>query len=379
MKYLFYDAESIDIKHKCSFTFGYVITDENFNILKPKEDIVFNPDMPVENWDWRAYRELSLKDFYPQKKIQTAKNFQHYYDKIKKLFTDDTLCIGFETNEDVKYLLVNCLKYNLEPINFKYIDIRDVLKYLTGNKPNSLVIEYIRYLHKIENDAHTSDTDAEMTMLVLRELLKKYKKNLVDILNSNENFIAESKDFVYGFKDNLFDLKNPRESKYEKVNGIRVRKVKEGQEDWISKGSLNDILFIRFLENVKPNEEIEQVFKDKKISISLNYEMYYFQNMLKIVQMITNAGGIYVKKGSLADIFVKQPNDILDENGNLRFCTKYNHVMEAIENEGKNIEILEFDDFLSNLYITKEELDSLPKIDVEYLNDEKYSNKTKMA
>lgn len=378
MKYLFYDAESIDIKHKCSFTFGYILTDENFNILKPKEDIV-NPDMPVEHWDWKAYRELSLKEFYPQKKIQTAKNFQHYYDKIKKLFTNDTLCIGFETNEDVKYLLGNCKKYNLDPINFKYIDIRDILKYLTGNKSNSLVIEYVRYLHKIENNAHTSDTDAEMTMLVLRELLKKNKKNLTEIIKANENFIAESKDFVYGFKDNLFDLTKPREPNHEKVNGIKVRKVKEGQEDCILKGSLNDILFIRFLENVKPTKKVEQVFKDKKISISLNYEMYHFQNMLKIVQLITNAGGIYVKKGSLADIFVKQPNDTLDENGNLKFCTKYHHVIEAIENEGKQIEILEFDDFLSKLHITKEELDSLPRIDVEYLNDEKYSNKIKMA
>ena len=41
MKYVFYDAESIDKEHKCSFTFGYLVTDENFNILVPKEDIVF--------------------------------------------------------------------------------------------------------------------------------------------------------------------------------------------------------------------------------------------------------------------------------------------------------------------------------------------------
>ena len=374
MKYLFYDAESIDIEHKCSFTFGYVVTDEKFNIIKPTEDIVFNPDMPKLSWDWRAYRNL-LIDSYPQKKLLTAKNFPYFYNKIKKLFGEDTLCIGFEANEDVKYLLGNCLKYNLEPINFKYIDLRDILQYLTGEKPSSLIFEYMRYLHKLDNGAHTSNIDAEMTMLVLKELLKKHKKNLSEILNMNDNFIAESKDFVYGFKDNLFDLTKPRESKYENINGIRVKKVKEGQEDFIQKGSLNDILFIRFLENVKPTEEVEQIFKDKKISISLNYELYHFQNMLKIVQMITNAGGIYVKKGSLADIFVKQPNDTLDENGNLRFCTKYNHVMEAIENEDKKIEILEFDDFLSKLHITKEELDSLPKIDVEYLKDKKYSNK----
>lgn len=50
-KYVFYDSESIDIKHKYSFTFGYVVTDENFNVIMPKEDIVFNPDIPKQDWD----------------------------------------------------------------------------------------------------------------------------------------------------------------------------------------------------------------------------------------------------------------------------------------------------------------------------------------
>ena len=45
MKYVFYDAESVDKEHKCSFTFGYLVTDEKFNVIIPKEDIVFNPEI----------------------------------------------------------------------------------------------------------------------------------------------------------------------------------------------------------------------------------------------------------------------------------------------------------------------------------------------
>ena len=58
MKYVFYDSESVDIKHKYSFTFGYLVTDDKFNVISKSEDIVFNPDIDKAEWDWRAYRKL---------------------------------------------------------------------------------------------------------------------------------------------------------------------------------------------------------------------------------------------------------------------------------------------------------------------------------
>ena len=289
------------------------------------------------------------------------------------MLTDSEIfCIGFEVNEDVKYLLENCNRYNLDSINFKYTDVRKIIRYLTGEKARSLNFEYMKYLNKPCSDIHKSDVDAEITMEILREILKVYKQNLKDILDKNENLIGESKDFIYGFGDEKYDIKNPKQPAHEKINDIKVRKSKEGEEDFIIKGSVNYFLFLRFLDFVKPTEKVEQVFKDKKISISLNYELYNFKNMLKIVQLIANAGGTYVKKGSLADIFVKQPNIVLDNEGNPRSCTKHKYVIEAIENEGKNIEIIEFNDLLSILNITKEELDNMPPIDIEYLKDKKY-------
>lgn len=375
MKYVFYDAESIDKEHKCSFTFGYLVTDENFNILVPKEDIVFNVDIPKENWDWRAIRNV-LKGSYNEKDFMSKKTFPQVYGKIKKLLEcDDVLCVGFETNEDVKYLLGNCDKYGLEPINFKYIDLRDIIRFLTGEKSSSLILEYIKYLHKPYFGIHKSCNDAEMTMLILKEILKLYKKTLSKILDENTGFIGVSDGFIYGFDGNKYDIKNPRESKYEKVEKKKLRIAKPGQEDFILRGSLNNILFLRFLDYAEKTENLEQKLKDKKISISLNYEMYNFQNMLKIIQRIKNLGGEYVKKGSLVDIFVKQDAPEKDENGELIPCSKYNYVLEAIEKERKKIEILEFDEFLKLIDLTKEQLENMPNIDVEYLKDEKYGVK----
>ena len=194
-------------------------------------------------------------------------------------------------------------------------------------------------------------------------------------MTEDENLIGKSNGFIYGFNGNEFDIKNPRESKYEKVGERKFKKNKPGQEDWILRGSLNNILFLRFLDYAEKTEILEQKLKDKKISISLNYEMYNFQNMLKIIQRIKNLGGEYVKKGSLADIFVKQDAPVKDENGELIPCSKYNYVLEAIEKEGKKIEILEFDEFLKLIDLTKEQLENMPNIDVEYLKDEKYGVK----
>lgn len=373
MKYVFYDAESVDFEHKCSFTFGYLVTDENFNVLHPKEDIVFNPDIPKEDWDWRAYRKI-LQNSYDKNKLVKLKTFPSYYNKIRKLFEgDEVYCVGFEVNEDVKYLLGNCDKYGLNSIDFKYIDLRDIIKLLTGENASSLIIEYIRYFNKPYNGIHKSCNDAEMTMLILKEILRRYKKSLPDILKEHKELVGVSENFVYGFDGNKFDIKNP--IIFEKIGKTKIKMMKEGQEDFIVRGTINHFLFNRFIDFAEQSENLEQKLKGKKISISLNYELYNYQNMLKIIQRIKNLGGEYVKKGSLADIFVKQDKPLINNDGEPKECVKYKYVLEAIEKENKKIDILEFEEFLKLIDLTNEQLNTMQNIDVEYLKDEKYDLK----
>ena len=73
-------------------------------------------------------------------------------------------------------------------------------------------------------------------------------------------------------------------------------------------------MFIRYLENVRINDNENCVFSNKKISISLNYEMYNFRNMIKLIKLIADNGGEYIKKASLADYFV--PFETNDNDGN---------------------------------------------------------------
>jgi hypothetical protein len=88
--------------------------------------------------------------------------------------------------------------------------------------------------------------------------------------------------------------------------------------------------------------------------------------------MIKAAGGEYMLKASSVDIFATF--DCLDKYGNPRRCSRGEYVRAEIEN-GKNIEVITFDDLLSLLGTSREELESMPALDTEYLLDDKYTKK----
>lgn len=134
------------------------------------------------------------------------------------------------------------------------------------------------------------------------------------------------------------------------------------------KGSKNALLFLRMIESAERNKEREQILKGKSISLSLNYEINNFKEMMFLVQRIHALGGTYVKKATTADIFVKEKEC---ENIENQRCSKYEFVKEEIEN-GKKIEVMEFNEFLSLIGLTQEDVENVPETDYEYLMDEKY-------
>ena len=359
MKYLFFDAESVDIKHKLFCTYGYDLADSNLNSLDNK-DIVFNPDIPKDEYDWRVIRQLL---FYNVHALTQLKTFPHFYKEIKRLMSKpDVICVGFEVEEDVRYVLHNCLKYSQEPINFKYIDVREIMQIITNEKPRGLAMEYARWCHQQPKYAHRSDFDAFMTRELLKAILKKERTTLGEFLENNPQIIGKAENWCYGYNETLTDIREEKpKSQY--------RKLKKGEEDKILKGSENWVLYNRFLDNVKKQEEavLSEFLQNKKISISLNYENNNYKNMLKIIQLIANAGGEYIKKASLADIFVTFDEKI-EESGKIKECLKHKYVLQANQN-GANIQIINFDEFLKMFKLDTEKLNQMPEINIEYLKD----------
>ena len=123
-------------------------------------------------------------------------------------------------------------------------------------------------------------------------------------------------------------------------------------------------LFHQFLDNVLPNKECEKTLSGIKFSMSINYEEIHCIQMFNIVQILCNLGAEYVLKASRADIFVKY--DLYLEDGTLKGCSKSKYVEEAISN-GANIKVISFNDFLTMINISEEELNSLPMVSLDCL------------
>ena len=68
MKYLFFDIECAnrdETGRNQIYSFGYLLTDENLNVIETEKDIVINPD--VEQWDWYVVKHMLA---YPKRYVE---------------------------------------------------------------------------------------------------------------------------------------------------------------------------------------------------------------------------------------------------------------------------------------------------------------------
>ena len=376
MKYLFFDLECANCSDRRGkiFSFGYVVADENLNELTTARDIIMNP--AVDKWDWYVIKNILA---YPKKEVESRAKFDKHYNKIKKLLDDpETIVCGFDVKNDVGYILDECERYSLEPISMKFFDVQRLEAKVSNSKNIGLGEAYIKWLNKLPDGAHRSDTDAKFTLELAKAICKSQKKSLLEFINEDETLCGRTDGFRYGFNDEPLETRDERYKRKEAERMMHYmprnhkkagfRELKEEYSDYILKGSKNYVLFLRFLESVTPKTNREQTLKGQSVSISLNYEAYNFNNMMKLVQLICDCGGTYVKKATRSDIFVKYH---LIENGEERKCSKYEFVKEEIA-KGTEIKVLEFEEFLQSLGITEEQLNEMPAEDYEYLMDEKY-------
>ncbi len=171
MEYLIIDTESCtgktDDGSLCSF--GYVISDENLNVIK-REDIIFNP-LPKRFFvgDKKNFKRTGIFFAYTKNQFRAAKRFSEEYEKIKNLFKNRTV-LGFSMSNDIKYLNDACNKYNLPLIEYEFYDIQYVYKLLF---PAQTATGLKTLCEKYNNEflAHRSDEDALASLNLLKSVL----------------------------------------------------------------------------------------------------------------------------------------------------------------------------------------------------------------
>lgn len=180
MKFLFFDIEcaNCDLGKGKICSFGYVLTDEAFHIIK-EEDILINPDAPFHLTGRRDKRDIKLG--YTMEEFYSAPKFPVFYDKIFGLITDpDTMAIGYAVINDVNFLISECERYSLSIPDFEYFDVQ--LMY-SDYKNISGIVGLERAgaeFGTVTQEVHVSRDDAKDTMTIAKGICEKLKISLLD-------------------------------------------------------------------------------------------------------------------------------------------------------------------------------------------------------
>lgn len=184
--YIWFDIECANcfdgVGKMCSF--GYVVTDEEFNILD-EDDVVMNPET---EFDWFLFDpKKGCQLAYSKDYFRAQHNFESYYSGIKKLLeASDRKVIGFGVSNDIGFLQSACERYDFPSINYSAYDLFNILnlKYEEKHK-----LEEWCEVMKIDISnlvPHKSSDDAKMTMLLTKAICDSAGIGIEQLLDENK-------------------------------------------------------------------------------------------------------------------------------------------------------------------------------------------------
>ena len=334
MKYLFFDIECANCYNNCAkiFSLGYLITDEKFNILHEKEDVLIDP---WDRFDWYVAKKMMA---YPREIFKDQPPFPDFYDRFKEMFEDpETVVIGYAVTNDVHFLHDDCKRYKLAPLTYKFFDVQQLYaRQPVNNTAKNLEDSVLSWYGEEPENMHRSDEDAYNTMRILKAIAAFHNTDLPGILEMFPDCAGETHDgeINYAWKKPEGEAKKKRHRGGKgKKKGQTAAPAEDAANNTMEQGSHNAELFVRFLENVKPRKRIRKppLLSGHTVTISLNYQRYHFNEMLYLVQMIVDAGGHYTVCTREADTLYTYG----DEENDIRYAI-FNERIAA----GEDLDIL---------------------------------------
>lgn len=339
MDYLFYDIECSDGRHMCSF--GYVITDEYFNILE-KADILINPEAIFHTGAWskkNREKDPGIELAYPKERFKANPTFPARYERIQRLLQhDDRKIIGFSHHNDALFLTVACKRYELPIIDYKFYDAQEMFGE-SRNIVNQVALNAIAEALEVDLSKlvqHRSDDDAEASMLVTKALCEDLGLTLEELIGHCPRCAGE---VTAEGKCKYYVREAKRAEKRMRAAAVRSNRM--------TTKNLEE--FKKYVRGLKPDPILELTFRGKKVTLNSPYEYKHFKETCLIAKEIAARGGKYVRMGSEADIYVA------DEQG--KRCMRLPHVKRAIA-AGKAVETITMGELLTRLSLTEKELEN---------------------
>ncbi len=182
MKYLFFDIECAGVFKNVAkiCAFGYCLTDEQFHILQ-KEDILINPQGNFHLTDRKGTQGLVLP--YKYEEFKNYPVFSRFAEKIYGLLQDkDTLVIGHAAMNDVKYLNLESIRFNLPALSFRFADTQFLYMNVIGDFTRQFGLGAIAEQLGVEFTPHRAVDDAYATMRVAEAMCKRENCTLSELL-----------------------------------------------------------------------------------------------------------------------------------------------------------------------------------------------------
>jgi len=288
MKYLFFDIECSNcfngVGKMCEF--GYVITDENFNIIKMNE-IPMSPGRGEGN-------RFHLRDRMKQSDVELAYDydfyfaqpeFPHYYELIKKLIENpDTICFAWSSDNDMLHLYHSCTRYKKEPFKYICYDLQKIAGHyleVSGQKGlKNCCLNIVGRNSVIPLHEHLSRDDAKMTMMIFQAICVLEKKTSKEVLDES-NY---AKDDAYEYCQN-FEAKKALKNMIRKNHEYYKQVVEQDKE-------------------LAKQEE----YVGKRIILSGDLKSTV-NNLKEIIDQLHSKGYVFVTAFAITDLFVCSNED----------------------------------------------------------------------
>lgn len=309
MKYLFFDIECANCfgGHGKICSLGYVLADDNFNVLQQK-DMLVNPRS-------RFYLKRGDGDGielgYPQSEFLKAPDFDSVYPIFKELLqAPDVIVFGHSVNNDIGFLLSECVRYKKPFLTFNAYDTQILHRhFLPDSKENGLGKICAAFEIPVDN-LHRSDYDAYLTLQVAKRICQIKNTDLQGLLQECPNcyFSVENGVVRNHYTTISYTKKLASYAKY-----------------------------------VKPDVKLLKRSKivDKHFCFSIAFEKERYKQALLLVNYIRRYGGVYSQKLSKMHYFLPYGEE----------CVRTKNVKEATD---KNIKLLTEEELIEILGIPLE-------------------------
>ncbi len=334
MRYLAFDIECCDGKHICEF--GYVITDEKFNVIN-KSVITINPGCRFNLTGRPDGRDLHL--FFSEEQYYNSPGFTTYYDEIKNMLEHhDQIIVGHAVKNDAIFLRTACERYNLAPINFRFFDSQKVYsEYANLTEQISLENAGDKMLLEKSGRLHKSDDDALLSLRLVQVICQLLEIDLAQLMNLCPNACGSSRDN---------EIRYTGESLEEMLLAI------EHDSESLSIGKKKECIK-KFNENIcLEGEIIKSRLNGKKYCFSKKFEIEETKKALILMYLMKNHGCSYNTKVTDNDLYIATDEELST------LPKPHSRLVTALEKfkAGDEMEILTFQDLYKLLNVTEDEI-----------------------